>query len=38
MPDSKQIIVALDAPDASSTLRMLDALDPARIETRNSRW
>lgn len=28
MPDSKQIIVALDFPDATSTLRMLDALDP----------
>lgn len=29
MPDSKQIIVALDFPDAPATLRMLDALDPA---------
>lgn len=28
MPDSKQIIVALDFPDAAATLRMLDALDP----------
>jgi orotidine-5'-phosphate decarboxylase len=29
MHDQKQIIVALDFPDAASTLRMLDALDPA---------
>lgn len=29
MSDHKQIIVALDFPDAASTLRMLDALDPA---------
>jgi orotidine-5'-phosphate decarboxylase len=29
MSDSKQIIVALDFPDAAGTLRMLDALDPA---------
>jgi orotidine-5'-phosphate decarboxylase len=29
MRDPKQIIVALDFPDAASTLRMLDALDPA---------
>jgi orotidine-5'-phosphate decarboxylase len=29
MHDPKQIIVALDFPDAVSTLRMLDALDPA---------
>jgi orotidine-5'-phosphate decarboxylase len=28
MHDPKQIIVALDFPDASATLRMLDALDP----------
>jgi orotidine-5'-phosphate decarboxylase len=28
MQDSKRIIVALDFPDAVSTLRMLDALDP----------
>lgn len=29
MQDSKRIIVALDFPDAASTLRMLDGLDPA---------
>ncbi len=29
MQDPNQIIVALDFPDAASTLRMLDALDPA---------
>lgn len=29
MQDAKQIIVALDFPDASATLRMLDMLDPA---------
>ena len=29
MQDSKAIIVALDFPDAASTLRMLEALDPA---------
>lgn len=29
MPDTRQIIVALDFPDAASTLRMLDALDSA---------
>ena len=28
MPDAKQIIVALDFPDAAATLRMLNALDP----------
>jgi orotidine-5'-phosphate decarboxylase len=29
MQDSRQIIVALDFPDAASTLRILDVLDPA---------
>jgi len=29
MQDAKRIIVALDFPDAGSTLKMLDALDPA---------
>ena len=29
MSDSKQVVVALDFPDAASTLRMLDTLDPA---------
>lgn len=29
MQDTKRIIVALDFPDAASTLRMLDSLDPA---------
>ena len=29
MQDSRQIIVALDFPDAASTLRIVDALDPA---------
>lgn len=28
MPDPKQIIVALDFPDAAATLHLLDALDP----------